>query len=298
MNHSFNTDIAIKIGVDEAIIIENLAFWIKKNQANNKHFHDNYFWTYNSERAFSELFPYWTRRQIQRILNSLENQGIIISGNYNKSPFDRTKWYTIIDISILQNYKINYSNVANQRFEPNGSTEMAKPFNATTQTVQPIPYINTNINSDIKNTSLSEQNSDEQKSKNNNKIFENDSVEIRLSEYLYKKIKENNPKAKQPNFNPWAKNIDLLLRIDKRTEEEVRKIIDFCQKDSFWRSNILSTSKLRDRFDQLWIKMQEPPKQAYSNGNMVNGKPIQATNYEQREYDDEFFDGLYNNLEY
>jgi hypothetical protein len=28
------------------------------------------------------------------------------------------------------------------------------------------------------------------------------------------------------------------------------------------------------------------------------GKPIQSTNYEQREYDDEFFDSLYKNLEY
>lgn len=34
------------------------------------------------------------------------------------------------------------------------------------------------------------------------------------------------------------------------------------------------------------------------NQNLISSKPIQATNYEQREYDDEFFDSLYVNLEY
>jgi hypothetical protein len=41
---------------------------------------------------------------------------------------------------------------------------------------------------------------------------------------------------------------------------------------------------------------------AYTKGNvyrnMIGNKPIQATNYEQREYDNEFFDKLYVNYEF
>ena len=45
MNHSFNIELAEKYGVECAIVIENLAFWIKKNEANNKNLYDNRYWT-------------------------------------------------------------------------------------------------------------------------------------------------------------------------------------------------------------------------------------------------------------
>ena len=48
-------------------------------------------------------------------------------------------------------------------------------------------------------------------------------------------------------------------------------------------------------FIDACIKKYPFPK---SKKGMVNNQPIQATNYEQREYDDEFFDGLYINKEY
>lgn len=161
------------------------------------------------------------------------------------------------------------------------------------------------INLDSINISLSEQNSDNKQTKINveiidnlpsinfaKNIFDNDSIEIKLSKYLFEKMQENNKKAKQPNFNTWAKSIELMIRLDKRTEDEIKNVINFCQKDSFWKTVILSTSKLRDKFDTLWLKMQEPPKVKYNN----IAKPIQATNYNQREYEDEFFEGLYTDL--
>lgn len=136
MNHSFNTKIAEKFGVDGAIIIENLKFWIDKNKANKKHFYDNDYWTYNSTRAFTELFPYWTQRQIERILKNLEKEGAIKTGNYNKVGYDRTKWY-----GITQTVKSIYAN---------GEMEITKHVNGITQTVGPIPYINTDIKTNIK----------------------------------------------------------------------------------------------------------------------------------------------------
>ena len=125
MNHSFNTDVASRFGVDGAIIIENLFFWIQKNKANEKHFYDGSFWTYNSMRAFAELFPYWTHRQIERILKNLIKQGAISTGNYNKIPYDRTKWYTLND-SVLTIYT-------------NGGMEKLEECNGKTKNVKPIP---------------------------------------------------------------------------------------------------------------------------------------------------------------
>jgi hypothetical protein len=64
MNHTFNIDIAKKFGLEEAILLENFAFWIAKNKANKKHFYENSTWTYNSASALFELFPYWSERKI------------------------------------------------------------------------------------------------------------------------------------------------------------------------------------------------------------------------------------------
>jgi hypothetical protein len=86
------------------------------------------------------------------------------------------------------------------------------------------------------------------------KKFEENSVQYLLAQLLFHWIQENNSSAKEPNLQAWALEIDKMMRIDKRTPEEIERVIDFCQKDSFWCSNILSVVKLRKQFDQLMLK--------------------------------------------
>ena len=86
------------------------------------------------------------------------------------------------------------------------------------------------------------------------KIFNEESEEYKLSLHLFEKMKENNPGAKEPDFQLWAKHIDLMIRIDKKDPEKIKQIINWCQADSFWYANILSTQKLRKQFDQLVLK--------------------------------------------
>ena len=95
MKHIFDVEIAEKYGVNAAIMLENIAFWIRKNEANNVNFHDGFYWTYNSRRAFKELFPYLSEKQIETALKKLIDDGIIITGNYNETAYDRTIWYAI-----------------------------------------------------------------------------------------------------------------------------------------------------------------------------------------------------------
>lgn len=47
MIHNFDINIAEKYGINAAIILQNMYYWIEKNRANEKHFHDGYYWTYN-----------------------------------------------------------------------------------------------------------------------------------------------------------------------------------------------------------------------------------------------------------
>ena len=70
MKYDFNEEVAKNVGVEEAIMLSNIQWWCKKNEADRSqmHFHDDKYWTYNSETAFSELFPFWTHKQISRII--------------------------------------------------------------------------------------------------------------------------------------------------------------------------------------------------------------------------------------
>ena len=100
-SYQFDPDMAERYGVDNAIMIWNLSYWIQHNEANGMHFHDGRTWTFNSVDAFTKIFPFWSKGQIRRILKSLEESGVIMTGNYNQSAYDRKTWYAFTD-SFLQ----------------------------------------------------------------------------------------------------------------------------------------------------------------------------------------------------
>ncbi len=139
MEHSFDIHLAKEIGLEESILMKHFIFWISKNKHNGNNLHDDRTWTYNSVSAFDGLFPYFTKKQIRRILKSLLDQGMIIEGNYNKAKYDRTKWYAIVDeTSFVDMGKWNC---------PNGKMQMPKKEIASAQTDKPIPYKLPNSNS-------------------------------------------------------------------------------------------------------------------------------------------------------
>lgn len=136
MNHSFNVEIAKEFGILEAVLIDNIAFWIIRNKANEENFHDGRTWMYNSVKAFQELFPYASIGQIRRALNHLVEEGILITGNFNEKQYDRTLWYAFADSakSIFQVRQMDLSYLAN----------------AFVENEQPIPDIKPYINKDNK----------------------------------------------------------------------------------------------------------------------------------------------------
>lgn len=89
------------------------------------------------------------------------------------------------------------------------------------------------------------------------KVYDEDSVYFQLAKLLFDKILENNPEHKQPNLQKWADDVRLMMERDNRTEEQIRYLIEWAQNDSFWKRNILSIAKLREKFDQLTLIVKE-----------------------------------------
>lgn len=128
MQHSFDIEIAAKYGVEAAVILNHLQFWIRKNQANHQHFHDGLYWTYNSVKALSDLFPYLTPWKIRSALEKLEKEGLIIKGNFSGSTYNRTLWYAISEKgnAILQKPQMDLAETANA-FEENDKSICGNP---------------------------------------------------------------------------------------------------------------------------------------------------------------------------
>lgn len=92
-----NTDLALVLGdLNEAIVLNQLNYWLGINRKARKNFIDNRYWVYNSYSDWkAKDFPYWSEKTIQRTFTRLENKGVVVSANYNKLGIDKTKWYTI-----------------------------------------------------------------------------------------------------------------------------------------------------------------------------------------------------------
>lgn len=96
----FDVDLANCIGVDEAIIVSQIKYWMDRTE----HVYDERKWVYNTIESWSEQFSFWSKDKVFRLLKKLEKDGILITGNYNKNKYDRTKWYSI-DEKLLAFYK-------------------------------------------------------------------------------------------------------------------------------------------------------------------------------------------------
>lgn len=106
----FEVKYAIKYGINEAIFINCLEYWITFNRADQKNFHEGRTWSYNSKKAWSELLPFFTEKQIRAVLNNLIAHKVIRKGNFNKNPLNKTLWYAFEDEaefvpSFAQNHK-------------------------------------------------------------------------------------------------------------------------------------------------------------------------------------------------
>ena len=92
-HHSFDINIAAEYGIEEAIIIHHFQHWIGINARANRNFHEGRFWTYQTYAQIAENFPYLNERKIKYAIRCLVEKKVLITGNFNKSKFDKTVWY-------------------------------------------------------------------------------------------------------------------------------------------------------------------------------------------------------------
>ena len=102
--------------------------------------------------------------------------------------------------------------------------------------------------------------------------LEFDPEDLEAAKLLAGLIRENNPTARAPNLDAWANDARLMRTQDKRTPEQIAAHIEWSQRDSFWRTNCLSMSSVRQHWDMHTGQMADPRR----NGRAVDLQPVQA----------------------
>lgn len=71
---------------------------------------------------------------------------------------------------------------------------------------------------------------------------------------MFERIKQLNPRHREPKFAVWQRDLRLIRQRDGRTHREIAELFAFANAHDFWRANILSPAKLREQWDRLVIE--------------------------------------------
>lgn len=204
MKHIFDIEIAEQYGINAAILLENIGFWTAQSEANEINFHDGSYWTFNSCRALQELFPYMSKRQIHSALEKLINDGLIVTGNYNKVAYDRTLWYTLTQKgkSILHF----------------GTMDFPKKENRFSAEVTPIPDINTDIiNTPFIIPPCDDSAPAKQQTRHKYGTYQN----VLLSDADYEKLKSEFP----TDYNEWIERVSEYVAMNGKKYKDFLAVI-------------------------------------------------------------------------
>ncbi|VDZ82816.1 DNA-binding protein [Kluyvera intermedia] len=88
-----NPELATRIGLNEAIVLQQVNYWI--NDKEQGVIHSGRRWVFNSYESWVKQFPFWSADTVKRAFTSLVKQGCLDVEQLNKSQHDRTNYYTI-----------------------------------------------------------------------------------------------------------------------------------------------------------------------------------------------------------
>lgn len=205
---------------------------------------DNSKGCFASNKHFSEFFNI-SKGRCTQIIKGLEEKGIV---------------------------KIDYERQGNQitrrtiRIVNKLSTLVSKLNGGSKNTKQ--GYLE---NDEESNTSNSNTSNSNKRSRNSGKPkYDDTSSYYHLANELLALVRNNNPEAKEPNLQTWADDMRKAIELDGRDIETFRSVMKWSQKDPFWKGNILSAKKLREKYDQLRVQAGN----AINTSNTPNGKKM------------------------
>lgn len=266
VNHVFDTGLAEKYGISEAIIIQHFQFWINNNARLGKNWIEGRSWSFQTIEEIAAHYPYLSIPQVKRIIHNLVKQNILIKNNFNKSAYDRTVWYA-------------FNNEEMFRIGRNRKMDSPNPSNGSDEIVPPIPDTLTDSLKDPIQTPPTPASGEAAIAAEEGLIpkkaseFSKEVKDLVLE--VVNVLKEANSDYRQPKDpKPLLTQCHLLVDEDKREPNRVLEVLRWAVKDTELRGTFKGWSKimygknglasLRKNFASIAKEMQSREKRKFA----------------------------------
>lgn len=214
-------DLAVAVGLNESLMLQQLHYWTRNGG-------DGDGWIARTIDEWAACFPFWHRDTIKRVGAKLRERELVEVAQRN----GRTN-----------SYRLRYDKlekIAGGQFAPIEGVQSAPPDGAGCTDDGGNLHPRTN------------KGTKRPKRKAKPRRGAPGSDEAPLSHLLADLIAANDPDGSRPTVSKrWAEAEDRLQRLDGRSAQQIEVVIRWVQADEFWRSNVLSMHKLREKYPAL-----------------------------------------------
>ena len=144
------------IGLNQALVLQQVHYWLELNKENERNFHEGRYWTYNTIKEWQEEFPFWSKETVKRAFSKLRELGFILVDNFNLYQMDRTLWYSI-DYNRLKEY------IRSNSPDDDDNIDQMQRDNMT----PPLPEITSETTTEISKPSVNQEKQRDRKIDNN-----------------------------------------------------------------------------------------------------------------------------------
>ncbi|MDM3357459.1 hypothetical protein [Citrobacter sp. Cb004] len=304
-----NPDLAYSIGLNEAIALQQINYWLQETKSGMES--DGVRWIYNTTEQWLEQFPFWSESTLKRTFTRLKTLGVLKIEQLNKSQRDMTNFYTInYESELLDEVKVTESKRSKCAF-PSGQNDTMEESKVTrsirskrTDVIRSKctddPTENTTESTTENKTPSCPEASQPDALVNPNDFLSRHPTAVVFSaakrqwgtqedltcaEWIWGKIIRLYEQAaesdgellrpKEPNWVSWANEVRLMCTQDNRNHRQICELYGRVNRDPFWCKNILSPSKLREKWDELSLKLS-----ASASKHEVREDPMFKSKYE------------------
>jgi uncharacterized phage protein (TIGR02220 family) len=250
--------LAVKIGLNETIVLQQIQYWLQSSS----HVIEGRKWIYNTYQDWQEQMPFWSKDTICRAIRSLEKQGLLLTGNWNKKKSDNTKWYSVNyqNLDALEGFDSEEHDQPSQHVESHGNlpsstqqiamSDLADCQLEDSNLPQPLPEITTETSTET------------------NPIVD-------IVDYLNSKT--------NAHYKPSTKKTKKLIqaRLKGFTVEDFKKVIDLKTKE--WLHDPNMNQFLRP--ETLFGTKFESYHNQKSTGDSSRRFPVSITTYNEEDFD-------------
>ncbi|MDP9705526.1 UNVERIFIED_ORG: hypothetical protein J2W64_002729 [Rahnella aquatilis] len=273
-------ELVMKLGLNEAMLLQQVHYWA--TETNSGVDHDGRRWIYNTIEEWLEQFPWMSASTIKRGFASLKKQGCLFIEQLSDDPRDMTNFYAInydhqalldeVKLTPCKRSKRTNAKGQNEPLHRSKKTPCKSPKRAALHTES------TSENTTEINTLSPAAPQPDDSTDQNFLVLHPEAVvfdakkrkwgsadDLTAAEWIWGKIIRMYEQAaecdgeiarpKEPDMTLWANEVRLMCTADGRTHKQICELFGRANRDTFWCKNILSPSKLREKWDYLTLKL-------------------------------------------